>query len=156
MRRTIRSETGTLGVRAQRIERWASERSTDEVEVAGMAVRVKVSPGRAKAESRDAAKVAARTGTATSRGRLDRRVLVAYRADSSSDRSGLFRRVSPKRPCLPKTRTLCRRRSVCDGQGVNRSEGAPDKGAPSLWLCWKGIDSFISPGGTDSGPEHNG
>jgi uncharacterized protein (TIGR00299 family) protein len=62
MRRTIRSETGTLGVRTQRTERWASERSIDQVEVEGMAIRIKVSPGRAKAEHRDAAKVAARTG----------------------------------------------------------------------------------------------
>ena len=62
MRRTIRAETGTLGVRTQRIERWASQRKMDQVEVAGMAVRIKVSPGRAKAEHRDAARVAERTG----------------------------------------------------------------------------------------------
>jgi uncharacterized protein (DUF111 family) len=51
-----------LGVRTVPVERWAAERSTDQVEVAGMLVRIKVSPGRAKAEQRDAARVAARTG----------------------------------------------------------------------------------------------
>jgi hypothetical protein len=45
-----------------RIDRWAAERSEDQVEVAGIAIRIKVSPGRAKAEHRDAARVAARTG----------------------------------------------------------------------------------------------
>ena len=62
MRRMMRTETGSLGVRTAKIERWAAERSQDEVEVAGMAIRIKVSPGRAKAEHRDAARVAARTG----------------------------------------------------------------------------------------------
>jgi pyridinium-3,5-bisthiocarboxylic acid mononucleotide nickel chelatase len=62
LRLLMRSETGTLGVRATETIRWASARSTDEVEVAGMTVRIKVSPGRAKAESRDAQKVAEITG----------------------------------------------------------------------------------------------
>jgi pyridinium-3,5-bisthiocarboxylic acid mononucleotide nickel chelatase len=62
MRRIMRAETGSLGVRTLRIDRWAAERSEDQVEVAGMAIRIKVSPGRAKAEHRDAARVAARTG----------------------------------------------------------------------------------------------
>jgi pyridinium-3,5-bisthiocarboxylic acid mononucleotide nickel chelatase len=55
-------ETGSLGVRAVRTERWAAQRRIDEVEVEGIPVRIKVSPGRAKAESRDAAFVARRTG----------------------------------------------------------------------------------------------
>jgi uncharacterized protein (DUF111 family) len=58
----MRSETGTLGVRSARTERWAAARSYDEVEVAGLSVRIKVSPGRAKAEYRDAVKVAGQTG----------------------------------------------------------------------------------------------
>ncbi len=58
----LRSETGTLGVRGGRIERWPAERSVDRVLVDGHAVRVKVSPGRVKAEYDDAAKVARRTG----------------------------------------------------------------------------------------------
>lgn len=62
MRRIMRAETGSLGVRTVSIERWAAERSFDQVEVAGMAIRIKVSPGRAKAEHRDAARVAQRTG----------------------------------------------------------------------------------------------
>jgi uncharacterized protein (TIGR00299 family) protein len=62
LRRIMRAETGSLGVRTVRIDRWAAERSEDQAEVAGMAIRIKVSPGRAKAEHRDAARVAARTG----------------------------------------------------------------------------------------------
>ncbi len=62
LRVLMRSETGTLGVRATLTERWASERSEHQVEVEGMTVRMKVSPGRAKAESRDAARVANLTG----------------------------------------------------------------------------------------------
>lgn len=56
------SETGTLGVRGSRLERWPAERSMQRVLVDGHAVRVKVSPGRVKAEYDDAAKVARRTG----------------------------------------------------------------------------------------------
>jgi uncharacterized protein (TIGR00299 family) protein len=62
MRRMMRAESGSLGVRTVNAQRWAAARSSDQVEVAGMAVRIKVSPGRAKAEHRDAARVAARTG----------------------------------------------------------------------------------------------
>jgi hypothetical protein len=58
----MRVETGTLGVRAVHTNRWAASRSHDEVDVAGLAVRVKVSPGRVKAEYRDAARVASLTG----------------------------------------------------------------------------------------------
>jgi uncharacterized protein (TIGR00299 family) protein len=58
----MRSETGTLGVRAVRTERWAAARSYDEVDVSGLTVRIKVSPGRAKAEYRDSVRVATQTG----------------------------------------------------------------------------------------------
>jgi hypothetical protein len=60
--RTLTAETGSLGVRASRLERWPSARSQDEVEVGGLPVRVKVSPGRVKAEHDDVAKVARLTG----------------------------------------------------------------------------------------------
>ncbi|MGH9073474.1 MAG: nickel pincer cofactor biosynthesis protein LarC, partial [Acidimicrobiales bacterium] len=56
----MRAETGTLGVRGQRLERWPAPRHVDQVEVDGLPVRVKVSPGRAKAELDDAARVARR------------------------------------------------------------------------------------------------
>ena len=56
------AETGSLGVRGTRLERWPSPRSTGEVEVGGLPVRVKVSPGRAKAEHDDVARVARLTG----------------------------------------------------------------------------------------------
>jgi len=58
----MRAETGTLGVRGQLLTRWPVPRSTEEVEVDGLAVRVKVSPGRVKAEHDDAARVATLRG----------------------------------------------------------------------------------------------
>ena len=58
----LTAETGTLGVRRQLLERWAAPRSIDEVDVDGVPVRVKVSPGRVKAEHEDAARAARRTG----------------------------------------------------------------------------------------------
>jgi hypothetical protein len=62
VRQVLRRETGTLGVRATAQERWPATRSMDEVDVEGMAVRMKISPGRVKVEHEDAARVAARTG----------------------------------------------------------------------------------------------
>lgn len=58
----LTAETGTLGVRGTRLERWPAPRSADEVLVDGHPVRVKVSPGRVKAEHDDAATVARATG----------------------------------------------------------------------------------------------
>jgi uncharacterized protein (TIGR00299 family) protein len=58
----LTAETGTLGVRGSRLERWPAPRSSAEVEVAGLPVRVKVSPGRTKAEHDDVARVARITG----------------------------------------------------------------------------------------------
>jgi uncharacterized protein (DUF111 family) len=58
----LTAETGSLGVRGHTIERWPQTRSTDEVEVEGVPVRVKVSPGRVKVEHDDAARVARHTG----------------------------------------------------------------------------------------------
>ena len=62
VRQVLQKETGTLGVRAATMERWPASRGIEEVEVEGHPVRVKVSPGRVKAEFDDAARVAARTG----------------------------------------------------------------------------------------------
>jgi uncharacterized protein (TIGR00299 family) protein len=58
----LRAESGTLGVRGVPLERWPTERRGDVVEVAGLPVRVKVSPGRVKVEHDDAARVADRAG----------------------------------------------------------------------------------------------
>ncbi|HSS09611.1 MAG TPA: nickel pincer cofactor biosynthesis protein LarC [Acidimicrobiales bacterium] len=58
----LMAETGTLGVRGQTVSRWLARRSLQEVEVDGFPVRVKVSPGRVKAEYDDAARVARRLG----------------------------------------------------------------------------------------------
>ncbi len=59
---TMVSETGTLGVRGHRLERWPSSRRAEEVDVAGRRVRVKVSAGRVKVEHDDAARAARHIG----------------------------------------------------------------------------------------------
>lgn len=56
------AETGTLGVRGTRLERWPVHRDVDHVEVDGRQIRVKVSPGRVKVEHDDAARVARLVG----------------------------------------------------------------------------------------------
>ena len=86
----MRTETGSLGVRAQRTERWAAARSQEVVEVAGLPVRIKVSPGRAKAESRDAVFVARRTG-------LPMREVISIAESAWRDRVG----VDPDPPRSP-------------------------------------------------------
>jgi uncharacterized protein (TIGR00299 family) protein len=59
VRRVMVAETGSFGVRGQRLERWPEARRTDTVETETGPVRVKVSPGRAKVEHDDAARLAA-------------------------------------------------------------------------------------------------
>jgi pyridinium-3,5-bisthiocarboxylic acid mononucleotide nickel chelatase len=54
----LAAETGSLGVRGTALERWPRSRGVETVDVAGLPVRVKVSPGRAKVEHDDAARVA--------------------------------------------------------------------------------------------------
>ncbi|HEY8548186.1 MAG TPA: LarC family nickel insertion protein, partial [Acidimicrobiales bacterium] len=60
--RTLAAETGSLGFRGVTLERWPAARTVRTVEVEGLPVRVKVSPGRRKAEHDDAARVARRRG----------------------------------------------------------------------------------------------
>lgn len=60
--RAMIDETGTLGVRAQQLERWPQARVEEFVEIDGQPVRVKVSAGRTKVELEDAANVARTTG----------------------------------------------------------------------------------------------
>jgi uncharacterized protein (TIGR00299 family) protein len=55
-------ETGSFGVRGRTVERWPAARGIEQVEVAGLPVRVKVGAGRAKVEHDDAVRVARRTG----------------------------------------------------------------------------------------------
>ncbi|MGH9303397.1 MAG: LarC family nickel insertion protein, partial [Acidimicrobiales bacterium] len=59
----LMATTGTLGVRLSKTRRVSSTRSLDEVDLDGYRVRMKVSPGRVKAEHDDVARVAARSGT---------------------------------------------------------------------------------------------
>jgi uncharacterized protein (TIGR00299 family) protein len=58
----LAAETGTLGLRGTALERWPSARTVDTVDVDGLPVRVKVSPGRVKVEHDDAARVARARG----------------------------------------------------------------------------------------------
>lgn len=60
--RVLMDETGSLGVRGETIQRWPAARIEDQVEVAGVPVRVKVGAGRVKVEHDDAARAARRTG----------------------------------------------------------------------------------------------
>ena len=60
--RVLVAETGTLGVRGQQLRRWPEPRTFDEVEVGGVPVRVKVSPGRVTVEHDDAARAARHIG----------------------------------------------------------------------------------------------
>ena len=62
IRAVLRAETGTLGVRASIGQRWPIARSFDTVEVDGNLIRMKVSPGRVKAEHDDVARAARRIG----------------------------------------------------------------------------------------------
>lgn len=55
--RTMTAETGSFGTRGTTLERWPSTRTIERVDVDGLAVRVKVSPGRAKVEHDDAVRV---------------------------------------------------------------------------------------------------
>jgi uncharacterized protein (DUF111 family) len=58
----LASETGTLGVRAHAVARYSSPRTFAEVVVDGVAVRVKVSAGRVKAENADTVRAARQLG----------------------------------------------------------------------------------------------
>ena len=60
--RTLRSSTGSFGVRASTLERWPAQRAVDRVEIDGRDVRVKRSPDRAKAEHDDVVATARATG----------------------------------------------------------------------------------------------
>ena len=62
LRREIHRATGTLGVRATRVERWPRARAFEEVIVEGVTVRMKVAGDGAKPEFDDIARVAAQTG----------------------------------------------------------------------------------------------
>jgi uncharacterized protein (DUF111 family) len=62
-------------VRATSVERWTAPRSFDAVEVDGALIRIKVSPGRVKAEHDDVARAARRSGQPLRE--------VAFRAESA-------------------------------------------------------------------------
>ena len=62
LRGEIERVTGTMGVRATVVERWPVARAMEQVVVDGVAVRMKVTSGRAKPEFDDVAAVASKTG----------------------------------------------------------------------------------------------
>ena len=62
LRAVLRAETGSLGVRATAMERWTAARTFDAIEMDGGLIRIKVSPGRVKAEHDDVARAARRSG----------------------------------------------------------------------------------------------
>lgn len=62
LRAILASETGTLGVRSLRLNRWVAPRGIDEVLVDGHPIRVKRGPSRVKAEHDDVVRVARLVG----------------------------------------------------------------------------------------------
>ena len=62
LRAEMQRVTGTMGIRATPVERWPVARQLDQVTVDGIAVRMKVTEGRAKAEFDDVVLAAAKTG----------------------------------------------------------------------------------------------
>jgi uncharacterized protein (TIGR00299 family) protein len=62
VRRAMERTTGTMGVRSVEVERWPQARRFEQVEVAGMTVRMKVTSRRAKPEFDDVAALAAKAG----------------------------------------------------------------------------------------------
>ncbi|MDQ6837279.1 MAG: nickel pincer cofactor biosynthesis protein LarC [Actinomycetota bacterium] len=58
LRTILVTETGTLGVRTQHLQRWVAARGSHEVLVEGHPIRVKRGPSRVKAEHDDVARVA--------------------------------------------------------------------------------------------------
>ena len=58
LRDVLLNEGGSLGVRATTVDRFAATRRFERVEIEGQALRVKVSPGRAKVEHDDASSAA--------------------------------------------------------------------------------------------------
>jgi pyridinium-3,5-bisthiocarboxylic acid mononucleotide nickel chelatase len=62
IREILLNETGTLGVRATRVERWPQARTSDIVQVEGHTIRVKRSDRRTKIEHDDAVAAAAALG----------------------------------------------------------------------------------------------
>lgn len=75
----LTAETGSLGVRGAVMERWPRSRHEAQVDVDGFPVRVKVSPGRVKAEHDDAARAASATGLPLRE--------VAFRAEAKARRT---------------------------------------------------------------------
>ena len=62
LRDVVRETTGSLGVRVSHGGRWPAARTVESVWVDGQPIRVKVAPGKVKAEYEDVALAARRTG----------------------------------------------------------------------------------------------
>lgn len=75
--------TGTFGVRASEIERWALERRLGSVDVKGEAVRVKAGDRRVKPEFDDVVRAAERLGLGLDE--VDRRAVAGWEAEEGPD-----------------------------------------------------------------------
>ncbi len=75
----LAAETGTLGIRVARLERWEAVRDVEVRDTVWGAVRFKVGAGRARAEHDDIAAIAAREGLAY------REVLAALEDDAAGE-----------------------------------------------------------------------
>jgi len=75
LRKVLREQTGSLGVRSSGGERWPAARTFDSVLVDGHPIRVKIGGGRVKAEYDDVAAVARQLGSPLRE--------IAWRAESS-------------------------------------------------------------------------
>ena len=98
VRRVLQAETGTLGVRGTLLERWPATRVMDEVELDGVSLRVKVSPGRVKVEQADAARAAARRGMPLREVLQRAETVWRTRDDSSADATLDPHRTPPESP----------------------------------------------------------
>jgi hypothetical protein len=101
LRHRLEHETGTLGVRAHSVERWAEPRELLEVDVDGYRVRVKVSPGRVKVEHADAARVAGMTGLPLREVAARAEAAWRQRADTTTPPSPRDRGPGPITPMRP-------------------------------------------------------
>jgi hypothetical protein len=82
----LRAETGSLGVRSHEVGRWGAPRMRSEVEVEGIPIRVKVSPGRVKAEHDDVVRASRRLGRPLIE--IAARAEAAWRAESEEGLEG--------------------------------------------------------------------
>ena len=113
LRRVLLEEAGSFGVRSSQVDRFASSRVTEEVSVGGRSIRVKVGPGRFKAEHDDAAAVARELGLPVRE--VVGRAEALYRLNSRRGDRGR----AGRRSCRPTTAERLSS-AQCDGADLDR------------------------------------